>query len=977
MNRFLSKLGFMDDISGKGGRLSRHTFGSVLLVLLGLSVVLSSVLADRLGFGGQSGFGVRQLVLLLGGVSIMVGGLAQITQGRYRQIAEWALLATGAITVAIISDLILDTGLPKFGVRQLMIFPVLFGAVLLQTAGTNLKTLIDGLSRASVLKFLGISIQLGLLVMVVSQYDLENRAFSQNVLPVIFYGFVVHFILPQRLRLKFFLLLSLGVIFGIFGLVNGAWLVALGFLLIGICHLPLSYAVRVLLLMATGILLVLFRSEMISYAWSGAIWPILGSMFMFRLIIYMYDLKHRKEPNDLIGTLSYFFMLPNVVFPLFPVVDYGNFRRTYYDSDRFRIYQKGLDWILRGVVQLILYRYVSYYLVLAPQDVVTVNDLIQYIISTFLLYLRVSGQFHLIVGILHLFGMNLPETHHLYYLANSFTDFWRRINIYWKDFMLKVFYYPAYFQLKGLGSTPALIFSTLFVFLITWFFHAYQWFWLRGSFLLTLTDSLFWAILAVLVVINSLYEARHGKKRILGRSSWSIGTFISLSLRTAGTFAAIAILWTLWSSTTLAEFFSLWSVKGGRLEILSGISPLVLVVGLAVAGRPGQGGGRDTLLARLLQPSFLSSVVKTGLSILVIYLIGTPTVYSLFSGRYQELIRDLKTSRLNDRDAALLQRGYYEDLIGVNRFNSQLWEVYMNRPGDVAALNEEEVTQSTGDFLKQELKPLVATVHFDNIPFRTNRWGMRDKDYEMSPPLGTYRIAVLGASSVMGWGVADDETFEALLENRLNQNRLNSNDLNFEVLNFGVSGYTPLQEFMVLEQKVLDFGPHAVFYMAHQYDEGVAIQHLAERVNSDVDIPYDRLDEILAASGVSPDTPIELSEKQLTPFGTDLIDWSYRQIVESCLERGIVPVWVFMPTPELNMPMENIEKLNRQAENAGFLVLDLSDVYAGYDVPSLWIAEWDHHPNADAHKIFADRLFDTLLVHTDKIPVQHLGTGTQ
>jgi hypothetical protein len=569
-----------------------------------------------------------------------------------------------------------------------------------------------------------------------------------------------------------------------------------------------------------------------------------------------------------------------------------------------------------------------------------------------------------------MFGMNLPETHHLYYLANSFTDFWRRINIYWKDFMLKVFYYPAYFQVRKLGPTLALILSTLFVFFATWFFHAYQWFWLRGSFLLTLTDTLFWAILAILVVINSLYETRHGKKRMSGKYFGGLGNIASLSIRTVGTFVTIAILWTLWSSATLAEFFSLWSVKDIELETLSNLSPFLLVIGLALGGKYKAGDNRRLLwLDRIIQPSFLKSVVITGLSILVIYLLGTPMVYSVFSGKNQELIRDLKTARLNDRDAALLQRGYYEDLIGVNRFNSQLWEVYMNRPGDVAALNEVEVTQSTGDFLKQEMKPLVATVHFENIPFRTNRWGMRDKDYELTPPSGTYRIAVLGASSVMGWGVADDETFEALLENRLNQDRQNTNDLKFELLNFGVSGYTPLQEFMVLEKKVFDFGPHAVFYMAHQYDEGVAIQHLAERVNSGVDITYDRLNKILAAAGVTQDMPIELSEKQLAPFGSDLIDWSYRQIVEACRERGIVPVWVFMPTPELNMPMENIDELKRQAEDAGFLVLDLSDVYAGYDIPSLWVAEWDHHPNAEAHRIFADRLYDLILANSNEIPL--------
>lgn len=70
-------------------------------------------------------------------------------------------------------------------------------------------------------------------------------------------------------------------------------------------------------------------------------------------------------------------------------------------------------------------------------------QLLQYLISNFLLYLRVSGLFHLVVGMLHLFGFDLPETHKRYLLAASFTDFWRRINIYWKDFMQKVFYFPA------------------------------------------------------------------------------------------------------------------------------------------------------------------------------------------------------------------------------------------------------------------------------------------------------------------------------------------------------------------------------------------------------------------------------------------------------------------------------------------------------------------------------------------------------
>ncbi len=100
-----------------------------------------------------------------------------------------------------------------------------------------------------------------------------------------------------------------------------------------------------------------------------------------------------------VRTLAYFFMLPNACFPLFPVVDSSTFRRNYFDDDAYAIYQRGIDWMVRGVIHLLLYRYVYYNLALgavggAPDRA----DLIQYIVANFLLYLRVSGLFHLVVG---------------------------------------------------------------------------------------------------------------------------------------------------------------------------------------------------------------------------------------------------------------------------------------------------------------------------------------------------------------------------------------------------------------------------------------------------------------------------------------------------------------------------------------------------------------------------------------------------
>ena len=46
------------------------------------------------------------------------------------------------------------------------------------------------------------------------------------------------------------------------------------------------------------------------------------------------------------------------------------------------------------------------------------------------------------------------------------------------------------------------------VFLATWLLHAYQSYWLRGSWGFSVPDALFWGILGVLVLVNVQLDAR-------------------------------------------------------------------------------------------------------------------------------------------------------------------------------------------------------------------------------------------------------------------------------------------------------------------------------------------------------------------------------------------------------------------------------------------------------------------------------------
>ena len=663
----------------------------------------------------------------------------------------------------------------------------------------------------SLINYLAIAFQFGLFLVLVDQYDLISTTFKHlGVLAWV--GWSLHYFLPQKYRLAWFVLLSLagiGVVFGFNssgqwsadGLTQGAWLIALGLGLIALCNLPGPFAARIAVVAAVGGLLSLARAGVISVPWSTAIWPIFGSMFMFRVIVYLHQRRHEKQKPKLLETLGYFFMLPNVVFPLFPVVDFKTFRSTYYDSpDRVRIYQTGVQWMFRGAFHLLLYRLINQNFVIDAADVANRADLVQFMLWPFLLYLRVSGTFHIITGMMHLFGFNLPETHKLFFLSSSFTDFWRRINIYWKDFIMQVFYYPIYFKIRRWGDTKALVIATLLSFIATWVLHGYQWFWLRGTWLLTWKDGLFWAIFGALVVGNALYEVKYGRKRRLRGDALSWQMTLSTAMRALAVFATISILWSFWTAGSVGEWMLAWSAVTQPSD--GGVTASLMLAGAVLAiGVPSM------VQARGLQDAPFNFAKSAGLvvaSAALALLIAQPIVHKLLGATVQNGVASMKSTELNRRDFERLERGYYEKLMDVGGFNLQLLNIYQDQPRDWVQITETDGTDRIDRLPLYVLRPSTE-FRFKGATVETNQWGMRDQAYTLARPEKTLRIALLGTSYVMGSGVNNDETFEALLEERLNREAAGGKYTRIEILNFAVAGYTPTESLAVLEQRVFGF----------------------------------------------------------------------------------------------------------------------------------------------------------------------------
>jgi alginate O-acetyltransferase complex protein AlgI len=420
--------------------------------------------------------------------------------------------------------------------------------------------------RRSLRPFLVNFVQLGLLLAVFRVYHIEERAFQgrafQSLISLALFALPLHYLTPFRYKKPLFVGLSMVGLFWVFGPWVSMAVLAVAVVFIGTCYLPIHWGLRASICAMAAALVVSTRSAIVPDFIPSSAVPIIASMFMFRLIIYLYELRHASKPEPLVDTLGYFFVLPNYCFMHFPVIDYRTMQRGYFTEDVHATQRRGLEMMCRGTIHLLCYRLVYHELLRPASQVHSFGELAMHLVCNYLLYLQVSGQFHMACGMLHLFGFRLPETHHHYLLATGFTDYWRRINIYWKDFMVRIFFNPVVFRLKRWPQPMALAAATTTVFLATWLLHAYQSFLLLGTWGFTAPDALFWGILGVLVLVNVQLDARAvgARRAAKARGGCEDVTPFSVlvrSMKVLGTFTMLSLLWSLWSSPSVSAWLDL------------------------------------------------------------------------------------------------------------------------------------------------------------------------------------------------------------------------------------------------------------------------------------------------------------------------------------------------------------------------------------------------------------------------------------
>ncbi len=809
-----------------------------------------------------------------------------------------------------------------------------------------------------IIHFIFIFLQLLLLLWVVKAFHIEENFNTSQLISLVIGGFVIHSFLPKQWRLPFFILISLVAIFIFFDPLEASILIGIISLLLGICLSPIALNVKKITVLAIAVFLGLIQMKIIPLDIHTSVIAVVGGIFMFRGILYLYELKYEKTPASIWQRVSYFLLLPNIVFPLFPVVDYKTFLRTYYDQEETKIYTKGIQLMIRGVFHLMLYRLIYTYCIPSLTEVNNIYSLLQYIVFSYTLVLRLSGIFHFIIGILCLFGFNFPEVFNNYFLASGFEDYWRRINIYWKDFILKIFYYPIYFKVKKLGIVKATIISTLLVFLVNWVLHIYQWFWILGKASFRLTDILFWMIFGVLITVSGVIQLGKSKKK----TTHSFKNSFIVSGKITATFMLIAFLWSLWISPTLHEWIRL-------LEFGASSSFLDYIVVLGGLGFVLIGGSfiHYFFNHESRKPQLDSTVYKLGYGFNILLLLalsigGLPRTQIFVEENTGISMNPILKTQLSDDDEAADFEGYYEEVLTNKQdFSALVAKILKNKKGkdeEWVQFYYTKAIEFSDDILLRKLIP-TTEITFKGAPFKTNRWGMRDKEYLKTPPKETKRFALVGASLEMGSGVNNEQVFEAIIEERLNT----SMDGKFELLNFSVGGRNLIQHVYTLEEEVLDFHPDYLIIFSHDQEWNAMTRLISELTGRDnfIKKAHPFLNDLLKKASLQGPLKSWELKNGLKPFKKELIEWHYKEIVAICKQNDIKPIWVHIPNVKPTNVNPKYDLVRQIAQDVGFYCIGFPDLYSGMDTNDLRIAPNDNHPNVKGHQIIADTLYEELV----------------
>ncbi|HXM20930.1 MAG TPA: SGNH/GDSL hydrolase family protein [Terriglobales bacterium] len=243
----------------------------------------------------------------------------------------------------------------------------------------------------------------------------------------------------------------------------------------------------------------------------------------------------------------------------------------------------------------------------------------------------------------------------------------------------------------------------------------------------------------------------------------------------------------------------------------------------------------------------------------------------------------------------------------------------------------------------------------------TNSFGLIGRQCSQRKPANTRRVALLGDSIAQGWGVQLNQSFGALLEDRLNTAHTN-NFQRFEVLNFAVAGYELTQILDVAEEEAPRFEPDV--YMLALTELAVFRNwdtHLVNLIQMGIDPKYDFLKKTVRRAGASRDDERVTLFGKLAPFRIPVLRETLAEIKFHAEHDHIPLLVVLVPAVEDGeLTRERFAGIRELLASLDITVIDLLDTFEG--IPDLDSVRFrgmhpaNVHPNSRGHALIFENL---------------------
>jgi hypothetical protein len=780
-------------------------------------------------------------------------------------------------------------------------------------------------------------VQLGLLTLFAWYYGIQEGQGFPLLMMITLPAFLIHAFLPLKSKPYLLLAIFIATCLGTLGWVTGGCILFVSACIVVIAGLKFRLWIRLFLIAIIVAGMIVLRNGWFFAPRAIIAVPYIATLFIFRLISYFYHEKHGFGTRSLITRISYFLMLPNLVFLLFPIIDYRTFVESQFQKPAIEIYKKGIIRIGTGIVLLMIHRLLYFYCAMDPMTVNTLTDFLTFALISYLLIIQVVGIFMVSIGWVTLFGYNLPPIFENFFFATGFSNLWRRINHYWRDFIIKVFYFPLFFRLRKKGQVFAMLVAGLIGFFCSWMLHSVQLYWITGHFTFSATDGVYWMTMGICITLDGIYQYKNlGKKKTRG----TIAGIVVSGLRITGMFLFATLLWTIWNSDSISAWTyligaSMNSSAADLIKTTGAILSFIVVSGVLIHFfRP------PTIKTYWYEKKLVPVAFGIFFSLLILFKYVASDLPA--GSMYANIEQNIGKAKVNDADREMVDLGYYDQLVdmgGIGRTGTQ-FRLF----GDIEWGEGHGATHATGDVMLRMFNPNAHAIH-RGIQFDISSLGIRDKEYGPKPDSGVYRWVFLGGSYILGPGVEKENTFEALTEKYLDDS-LQKSGSGVEILNYAMGGWMLTQQVALCKGKAFESSPHAVFYFCHPDEADYTIKNLSRLTSYGISLKeFPFLDSIAAVAGLQQSQSRLEMFHRLQPFKDAIVHWGYREIVNACRSHNATPVWVFLPTTTDQDTDEKFTKWSSEAKQAGFVTLNLSNVYSGHKADEIQIGEPDTHPN--------------------------------